>query len=289
MDASIRSRSLALAIFIHAAIFIALFFIVMTTPIPPFPESGGGGGVLVNIGYVESATGDVQPMSEVISEDPSITSQKQLESEEENIATQEFEDSPITKEKKEDKKTEAHSKKQDAKASQEVKKPAEPQKTANPLALYKGKSTNSTSQGTATTGTGDQGDKEGDPLSRYYGKNGTGTGNGTGSGSGAGDGDGDGAGSGSGKGISFDLSGRKMVRTPVVDDRSQETGRVVVAITVDKNGNVISAIPGARGSTTTNAYLFSKAKEAATKAKFNTSPDAADIQKGTITFVFVVQ
>ena len=34
---------------------------------------------------------------------------------------------------------------------------------------------------------------------------------------------------------------------------------------------------------------FAKAKEAALKAKFNASPESADIQKGTMTFVFLVK
>ena len=83
------------------------------------------------------------------------------------------------------------------------------------------------------------------------------------------------------------LSGRRMVRTPQINDRSQETGKVVVDITVDKDGNVVAAIPGGRGSTTTSAYLMQLAKDAAMKAKFNPSPEGADIQKGTISFVFL--
>ena len=79
------------------------------------------------------------------------------------------------------------------------------------------------------------------------------------------------------------------MRPPVISDRSQETGKVVVDITVDQAGNVVSAIPGGRGSTTTSSYLFRLAKEAAMKAKFNASPEGADVQKGTITFIFVVQ
>ena len=252
----------------------------MKTPIPPFAEAGGGGGVIVNIGYLESASGDVQPMSEQTTTDPSVSKAQPAAQQEEKIATQDFEDSPITKEKKEASKTKV---KTEVKTAKVEKKVTEPVKTVNTAALYKGKTTSSTSQGTAQTGSGDQGDKNGDPLSKYYGKNGSG-------GPGTGTGTGEGPGSGPGKGgISFDLGGRKMIHSPVVDDRSQETGKVVVAITVDKTGSVISAVPGYRGSTTTSAYLFSKAKDAAMKARFNPSAEGADIQKGTITFVFVVQ
>ncbi|MFM7217228.1 MAG: hypothetical protein ACKO1U_04325, partial [Bacteroidota bacterium] len=76
---------------------------------------------------------------------------------------------------------------------------------------------------------------------------------------------------------------------PLPKDNTQETGKVVVDITVDKEGNVMTATPGGRGSTTTSSHLFRLAKEAAMKAKFDQNPDAGDIQRGTITFVFVVQ
>jgi hypothetical protein len=91
----------------------------------------------------------------------------------------------------------------------------------------------------------------------------------------------------SGKGgMSFDLTGRSMIRRPhLINNNNESTGRVVVNMIVDKNGNVIAAIPGGRGSTTTSSSLFAQAKEAALTAKF--SPAGADIQKGTMTFVFL--
>ncbi len=281
MNAEIRSRSLIISVVIHAALFLLLLFFVMTTPVPPFPEPGGGGGVLVNIGYLDAATGDVQPMSETVTPDPQQVRAIPQPAPDEKITTQEDEESVAmnSSEKKVIKK--------DIKKPLTETKKAEPVKTVDAGSLYKGKKNNSTSQGTSTSGTGDQGDKQGDPNSKYTGKSGTGGGPGTGTGTGGGDGEGNGPGKGSG--VSFDLSGRKLLLKPSIDDRSQETGKVVVSITVDRAGNVTEARPGARGSTTTSAYLFSKAKEAAMKARFNASPDAADIQKGTMTFVFLVQ
>lgn len=253
----------------------------MTTTIPPFPEAGGGGGVLVNIGYLDAATGDLQPMSSTVTPEPQQVRAIPQPSPEEKITTQEDEESVAinASEKKEVKK--------DVKKPLTETKKAEPVKTVDAGSLYKGKKNNSTSQGTSTTGTGDQGDRQGDPDSRYTGK--SGTGGGPGSGTGSGGGEGDGTGPGKGSGISFDLSGRRLLLKPSIDDRSQETGKVVVSITVDRAGNVTEARPGARGSTTTSAYLFGKAKEAALKARFNASPEAADIQKGTMTFVFLVK
>ncbi|MFZ7114700.1 MAG: energy transducer TonB family protein [Bacteroidota bacterium] len=277
MNANIRSRSMILSVAVHAGLFLVLLFTMLKTQIPPFPETGGSGGVIVNIGTVDEASGDVQPMAEVISKDPVIQKVPPATAPEEDIATQDLEEVNIPPAKKVDVKKDVKPTKTEVK---NTTKPAEPVKTVNPSAIYQGKTTASKSQGTGS-GSGDQGDKNGDPFSKYTGKNGNGTG--------TGGGEGTGIGNGTGKGISFSLSGRKLIRTPQITDHSQETGKVVVDITVDKDGNVETAIPGGRGSTTTSAYLFRLAKEAAMKAKFNPSPEGADIQKGTISFVFLVQ
>lgn len=280
MDDTIRSRSIILSVLVHALIFLLLLFTMMKTTIPPFPEAGGSGGVIVNIGYLDEAGGLIQPVSENITVDPSVNKVKEQSQPEENIATQDVEEAPIVKEQKEVKKNVVKPVITPVNTTKVEKKEVVPVKTVDTKALYQGKSNNSKSQGTGQ-GAGDQGDPKGDPNSNYYGKNGNGTG--------VGQGDGEGTGSGPGKGVSFSLSGRKMVRTPQINDRSQETGKVVVDITVDKDGNVVAAIPGGRGSTTTSAYLMRLAKDAAMKAKFNPSPEGADIQKGTISFVFLVQ
>jgi TonB family protein len=280
VNAQIRSRSLIISVVIHGALFLLLLFFVMKTPVPPFPEAGGGGGVLVDIGYVDAATGNVQPMSTTVAPEPHQVKTVPAPAPEEKVTTQEQEESVAMNS------SEKKIKKETKKPPTETKH-AEPVKTVDAASIYKGKKNNSTSQGTAASGTGDQGERHGDPNSTYSGKSGTGGGPGSGTGTGGGDGDGNGPGKGSG--VSFDLSGRTLLRKPSIDDRSQETGKVVVSITVDKEGNVAEARPGARGSTTTSAYLFAKAKEAAMKAKFNASPEAADIQKGTMTFVFLVQ
>lgn len=289
MDARIRTRSLFLTLLIHAALVMVLLFIVMTTPNPPFPEMGGGGGVLVNIGYVDEASGDVQPMSEETTTNPTVAEVTPSPQSEEEFATQDVEEAPIVKENKSDK----PKKPTEPKVNKPVttpKKPVEEPRKSDPRSLYPGKTTSSTSQGTAKSGSGDQGDPFGDPNSRYAGKGGMGGGQGNGNGTGTGDGEGPGIGTGKGGGVSFSLNGRKWNKPPPLPkDNTQKTGKVVVDITVDNKGTVINAIPGGRGSTTTDSYLFQLAKEAAMKAKFDENPEANEIQKGTITFVFVVQ
>jgi TonB family protein len=77
-----------------------------------------------------------------------------------------------------------------------------------------------------------------------------------------------------------------MVRKPSLSDQSQETGKVVIEVVVDKDGNVTSANGPARGSTTAAQVLVNKAKQAAREAKFSKSPEGVEEQRGTITFVF---
>jgi len=85
------------------------------------------------------------------------------------------------------------------------------------------------------------------------------------------------------------LTGRSWRKKPSLDDNSQETGKVVIEIVVDKNGNVTSANGPARGSTTQSPSLYQKAKQAALQAKFSPSADGVEEQRGTITFDFRVR
>ena len=66
-------------------------------------------------------------------------------------------------------------------------------------------------------------------------------------------------------------------------------GIVVVEITVDRTGKVISATPGIKGSTIVDNTLYAAAKKAAVASKFNLKNDAPDRQVGTITYHFKLQ
>ena len=69
----------------------------------------------------------------------------------------------------------------------------------------------------------------------------------------------------------------------------QGEGRVVVEVSVDRSGKVIQATPGSKGSTTLDEYLLKVAKEAALKATFDPKADAPAVQKGTITYNFMLR
>lgn len=88
------------------------------------------------------------------------------------------------------------------------------------------------------------------------------------------------------KGVSYVMAGRKLIREPKIDNLTMEKGIVVVEITIDKYGNVVKAVPGIEGTTTTSNYLLTKAKQAAESVKFDTSPVMPQSQTGAITITF---
>lgn len=91
-------------------------------------------------------------------------------------------------------------------------------------------------------------------------------------------------------GKDYFLTGRNLISHPIPVNVSQDQGKVVVEITVDPDGNVIKAVPGAKGSTTSSAYLYRLAKQSALATKFSKSSDPnTPQQQGTMTVVFVIQ
>lgn len=122
------------------------------------------------------------------------------------------------------------------------------------------------SQGATFPG-GNQGSPTGDPNAGNYGPGGSG-------------------GGAQGSGISYDLSGRSARSLPKPVYPGDDEGLVVVKVTVDKNGNVTAAEPGARGTTIMNQRFWAEARQAALKAKFNTDESAPAFQQGTISYRF---
>lgn len=83
----------------------------------------------------------------------------------------------------------------------------------------------------------------------------------------------------------FDLNGRSLGGSlPMPVYNVQDEGRVVVTITVNPTGQVISTSINKR-TNTVNASLRKAAEEAARKARFN-SVDGVNNQTGTITYYF---
>jgi len=126
--------------------------------------------------------------------------------------------------------------------------------------------------------------------------NGSGTGKGTGSGTGNGSGNGSGAGNGgtgngsgnngSGVGTGLNVSGRGWKKRIQPFNSTNKEGKVVVAIKVDKAGNIIYAKGGYTGSTTTDSYLVKLAEDAARNSTLTSSDASSEEQFGTIVYNF---
>lgn len=89
-------------------------------------------------------------------------------------------------------------------------------------------------------------------------------------------------------GGNYNLSGRKALLKPTVQPNCQEEGTVVVQIEVDRNGKVINAKPGYKGSDNTAECLLKAAKEAAEKTTWNPDSNAPIKQIGTIIYKFTL-
>jgi outer membrane biosynthesis protein TonB len=91
---------------------------------------------------------------------------------------------------------------------------------------------------------------------------------------------------GDGSGGNYRLGNRTALNKPKPEYDCNEEGRVVVSISVDRNGNVISAEPGIKGTTNSATCLLDRAREAALKTKFNADSKAPQKQIGAIIYNF---
>ena len=139
----------------------------------------------------------------------------------------------------------------------------------NQNALYKGPSSAGTGGGDGNSNVaGNQGQLNGNVLSNNYsGGGGSGGGN-------------------SGGGVSLNLSGRKFISRPTLQDDGQTEGKITVTITVDREGSVVAADAGGRGTTIQNEELWRKCEEAVMRAKLNRITSGPEEQAGKVVFSF---
>lgn len=261
-----RSLAAILTLVFHGLLILFFVFMIFHTPIPPYPEVGGGSGLEVNLGNTDFGMGNNNSEQLI----PISTQDLSANNNDDNILTQDNTDAIALNNPDKTKKVTTN----EVKINDPV---------INPNALYKKKS------GDGNTNTpGNQGKQNGDlNATSYTGDGGSGGGTGGGHGHGQGPGDGDGIGPGSNKGISYVMKDRTAKYIPKPVYNSKEEGLVVVNIWVDKNGNVTKAEAGARGTTTTNQALWKIATNAAKRATFSVNAKAPEEQKGTISYNFV--
>ena len=273
------------ALLVHVAVIALLILVSFTVPQP----DEDAGGVPVMMGNVDAASGFDDPSLvdvDIMDEDAAAPAETAPElPSEQDLLTQTEEETVTLKPKTEEPKKETVKHKEVFKQKEPVKKPekkeAEKAAEAKRLAEEKaererkaaeeaarkrvsgafGKGAQMTgNKGTAASGTGTEGSKEGNSST--------------------------GAKTGTGGYGTFDLGGRSLgtgsLPKPVYT--VQEEGRVVVNITVNPAGQVISTSISPQ-TNTVNSALRKAAEDAAKKARFNTI-DGVNNQTGTITYYF---
>jgi len=91
---------------------------------------------------------------------------------------------------------------------------------------------------------------------------------------------------GNGIGVWFELAGRGYISLPKPAFDQPVQGKIVVSVVVSREGKVIYASAGNRGTTIQDIQLRQRAENTARKTIFATAKDASEEQKGTITYVF---
>ncbi|MEQ6123468.1 energy transducer TonB [Pseudotenacibaculum sp. MALMAid0570] len=187
----------------------------------------------------------------------------------EEVLTEDRKDAPVIEKPKEEKKKvepKKEVKKEKPKPKPEPKKPSKATTDAFKNLLQGDKSDGEPKGEGDDEKDGLKGDEKGDPKSsKYYGN--------------PLQGDGD---------SNYNLAGRRALTKPKQQPDCQEEGTVVVSIEVDKNGKVIKAVPGVKGTTNSAPCLLKPAKEAALRTTWNAAPDAPAKQKGTIIYKFTL-
>ncbi|MCZ4244741.1 energy transducer TonB [Pedobacter punctiformis] len=263
-------KAIAISTGIMVFLLAISFFIVIGSFQPP--EEVGMGGMVVNYGTAETGMGDDYTSIEEPSADPNannkapdkvvpeekVTPTTSVQSSDKEIQTQNTEDA-ISVNTKKTKPTTA------TPTPTTEDKPSKP--VINQNALYKGKKNTGQGQGDGTGNTpGNQGSVNGDPLANNYGEGGSGNGN-----------------------VQLTLASRRFVNIPRIQDDGQSAGKIAVQIRVDKNGTVVFARAGAKGTTLSDLALWRKCEQAVLGASLNKLESAPDVQIGVVMFNFKVK
>lgn len=280
-------KGLAGSAIIHLVFLLLLIFVSFSIPAPPEFEEG----IEVNFGTDLTGSGLIEPSAPAMVEETSLPlpQSETIKTEEEPLLTQDDEEAPEVKkvdpeaEKRKVEQAVAERIRRETLEAERIRKQQEEterkrveaeqqrqadiiNRTRDALAGSRNTGSGSTSEGVAG-GAGNQGVPSGSVDSPVRAE-----GSGTGS-----------------SGISYDLQGRGFQKLPTPKYDYQGGGRVVVEVSVDREGKVIQAIPGFRGTTTLDDYLLKAAKDAALEARFEAKPQAPIVQKGTITYNFILK
>ena len=284
-----KKKSIVLSVLLYGTMLLILFFIRFWPPanLAELTGGGGGGGVTVNFGDSDLGSG-ANYKSEVLNVKNQAKQTPTKATPDEAVLTQENtteETAVIPKKEKPLKPTPV--------LKEAIKPVVEKPKvstTTNDALSSILKGSNKGGDGDDKTA-GNKGKSNGSLSSNgYYGTGGsgggTGGGNGTGNGIGTGSGYGAGSGGGSGNGTGYSLGNRKAISKPAPKYTCNETGKVVVEVSVDRNGRTINAIAGIKGTTNTAKCLLDQATIAAMNTRWDASSEAPEKQVGKIVYNF---
>ncbi|GMN07663.1 hypothetical protein MTsPCn5_30520 [Croceitalea sp. MTPC5] len=295
LDTRHKKKSFTLTTVLLSVLLLLLFYIGLTYLDPPEEN-----GIAVNFGTMDFGSGNQQPKKKIRSEPldipkPPVEPEKVQEKVEEvseaikeqqvteeelpteKVLTQESEESIRIKQQKEARrKAEAVAKKAEAEAAQRAREKREAEERLRQEQEAKKKKLDALmggigkSDGEDSGSEGDdirQGDKgrpDGNPYATsYYGAPGSGAGTG-----------------------GYGLNGRSLVSKGKVQQECNEDGRVVVRIVVDRNGKVIKAVPGVKGTTNNAPCLLEPARKTAFMHKWNLDSNAPSQQTGFVVVNF---
>ncbi|MDR1416766.1 MAG: TonB family protein [Prevotellaceae bacterium] len=266
-----KIKGIIATVIFHGTLLFMLLSWGYQKPFPPPTELG----ILINFGDMQDGSGVEEPTSAAPAA-PRPLPQPATEASEQGALTQDYEEAPAIsqppKKKREKRKRERPlrtSSEQtpqphpDQQADEALQKPTEKPREVNRNALFPGQGAVG-SQGQSSSATsGNQGSPDGSPRSPNT------------------------VGSGLGEISGASLAGRSLSgNLPEPDYRIQQSGRVVVRIKVDRDGNVVEAEARQEGSTLMDATLYDAAERAARRAKFSASSSGPLFQNGVITYVF---
>ncbi len=257
LETKYEKRSFGITLVVFICLFIGFYFYVLKDD-PNIPEVFDGGQIAINFGTSDVGKGEVQPLEQVQTA-PEPAAKKVVEAPAENLVTQ-----------------------TNVKAT--AVKTSQIKTTTTPVVTPPKKQTNSAlnsilkgpkKDGTTQSGHGD--DAEGGDKGRIDGSLYANSFYGNGSG------DGKGAGNGTGWG----LAGRKLAGNSKKIQDCNESGKVVVKIWVNKQGNVIRA-ERAQGTTNSDPCLVNPALATAKTFKWQPDENAPETQIGFVVVNFQV-
>ncbi len=315
LDTRHKKKSFTLTTLLLSVLVLLLFYIGLTYMDPPEEN-----GITVNFGTMEYGMGDRQPLEpirqqqpepeevqeEVIEEvqkevlppepvvDPEpVPEDSDSEAPSEEVLTQEQEESiRLAQEREAQKKAEEAARKAQEEKERKEREEAvrkereeaeriererreaeerqrrEEQAKKDKLDALMGGLNNSEGNAEGSEGddnrAGDKGQPDGDPYAAsYYGSPGSGSGTG-----------------------GYGLGGRSLSTKGKVEQECNQAGRVVVRIVVDRNGRVIEATPGVRGTTNNDPCLLEPARKTAFKHRWNPDSRAPARQIGFVVVNF---